>query len=133
MAGRAEGGAGSGERGDLDGAGAGLMERAHGTGECAAGGGDVVDDEDPAAGQTATPAGRRAAGDRGTPAAGATLVIGVAARAAEVTPRRGSEQADQRHVEDGGDARGGLVGVVPRQSASRAGRDPGDQVGADAR
>jgi hypothetical protein len=131
MARWAEGGAGGGNYGDLDRMGTGPAHGPGGAGEGMAGGGDVVDHQDPAGGEAAPAAGRRSISDPDHRATSAIGFVGIAAGATKVPTGRGSEQGDQGHVERGGDARGGLVGVVPRQAARRAGRDPGDQVDAD--
>jgi hypothetical protein len=103
MAWWAEGRAGGGDHGDLDRAGTGPAHGPGGAGEGAAGGGDVVDHQDPAAGEAAPAAGRRPVSDPRHHATDAIGFIGIAASAAEVPTGRGSEQGDQGHVEGGGD------------------------------
>src|SRR6266496_4143191 len=152
---RAECGAGRGEDGDLDFVGARLTQGCDRPGEGTARRGDVVDQEDAAA-REALPDPRRRPGGRlvrpvpvirvvvpPVPPVLRVLVIRLAplvvtgmpvtAGTAQVPTGCGREQAGQRQVERCGNAGRDLLGVVPWQSACGPRRDPGDQIGANAR
>src|SRR5829696_4546195 len=144
----ADGGWGGGEDGGFDLTGAGEAEGGGRGGEGAAGGGEVVDEQDPAAGQPPPGPGRRpgrwravqpgpaggvrarvagAAGEARARVAGAAGVG--TAGAAEVAAAGRGEQLGQGEVEGGGDAGGDPLGVVAGWAGDPAGGDVGDQVG----
>jgi hypothetical protein len=119
-----EGGGDDGQDGGLDLAGASGAECGCGAGEGAAGGGQVVDQQDPAAGQAGPGPGWRAGGRRLAGSAGA-------AGAAEVATSRRGKQPGHGEAEGLGHAARDPLRVVAGLAGAAPGRHEGDQVGAD--